>query len=84
MPMIKLSTVRAVIDALGGTGPAAETLGVGASRISNWLNWGYFPDRASTLVTVRDACAERGFAVEEGLFVSRVIHDEAQPGMVSP
>lgn len=79
-----LSTVRAVVDALGGTGQAAATLGVGTSSVSNWLAWGHFPDRASTLVSVRDACAALGLAVDERLFGSPVVHHQPQPDSVSP
>lgn len=44
-PLVVLETVRALVDALGGTKATAEMLGVLPSTVSNWLAFDCIPPK---------------------------------------
>ena len=65
-----LTSVEAVIEALGGTVQVSRLCGVRHSAVSNWQSFGRFPDKVSIYRTIRDALAEGGLEVDEALFTS--------------
>lgn len=65
--MRTLTTVDDVVELLGRA-TLMRILGVTTGSVSNWLKDGRFPDRASMFRTVRDACVERGYDLDERLF----------------
>jgi len=65
VPLGRLTTANAVIDALGGTKAVADLLGVGASSVSNYRRLG-FPARA--YFTLAKICQTRGLDVADAVF----------------
>ena len=66
-----LGSVDEVVEALGGTAATARLLESSQSRVSNWRSMGRFPDSASVLIKIRDACGQIGKTVDETLFGDR-------------
>lgn len=67
-----ITSVDALIDALGGTSATARLAGVGPSAVSNWRKTG-LPDRASLHSRIRREAAHRGIRVDEALFASPIV-----------
>jgi hypothetical protein len=70
-----LRSVDDIVDALGGTGAAAELVGLGRSAISNWRARGTIP--AENFLTVASELEKRGLEVDPAAFGFKVT--EASP-----
>ena len=63
--MKKLTTPSQIIDALGGTGAAAEIFGVGPSAISNYRTLGF---SSAIRFEVSRECAKRKIPVADSAY----------------
>lgn len=71
-----LTTVEAVVEALGGTTAAASTAGVGASAVSNWLERGKIaPDK---FLLIREALAAVGKEADPCVFAFKPVEESAR------
>lgn len=63
----KLTTIKAVIEALGGTEPVMALIGArNASAVSNWRTWNHMPSR--TYVVMQDALRKQGLRASPKLW----------------
>jgi hypothetical protein len=69
-----LSTVREVVETLGGTKAVAEMADVSMSAVSNWLSEGWIPP--AWYVAMSAALRELGFDVDPQVFRQQQLRTE--------